>query len=189
MPRPFSSDTSSSLFSSTTSSSLFSSITSSSSRETKSSRFWSIHQLWTINIFFMASIQLPFFLLLYILLSFLITNQNPKNAQTSIHGDETKWEVNCHLRLRRQSHVLKRCLTGSPWISVAVSAHPFLGGLEPSEEDAYWPRDVDHRRTGTVIFPIIYLKTFLPNYLCCVYVFLRREQLFKDFSVTRHMFF
>ena len=99
-----------------------------------------------------------------------------------MHGDETEWEVNCRLWLRRQSHVLQRCLTGSPRISVAISAHPFLGGLEPTKEDAYWPRDVDHRRTGPVIFPIIYLKTFLPNYLCCVYVFLRGEQLFKDLS-------
>ena len=149
------------LFSSATSSSLFSSTTSSSPGETNSSQFWSIHQYSTINFFFIASFQLPFFLLLYILLSFLFTNQNLKNTQTSIHGDETKWEVNCLLRLRRQIHVLQRCLTGSPRIPVAVSAHPFMGGLEPNKEDAYWPRDAAHRRTGTVIFLILYLKTFL----------------------------
>ena len=97
----------------------------------------------------MVSLHLPLFLLLHILLSFLCKNQNPKN-ETSIYGDETKWKVNCLLRFRRHRHVLQRCLSGSPQISVAVSAPPFLGGLEPNKEDAYWPRDAAHRRTGTV---------------------------------------
>ncbi|WZZ61559.1 hypothetical protein YC2023_061666 [Brassica napus] len=94
----------------------------------------------------MVSLHLPLFLLLYILLSFLCKNQTPKNTQTSIYGDDTKWEVNCLLRIRRQSHVLQRYL--SPRISVAVSAPPFLGGLEPNKEDVYWPRDAAHQRTG-----------------------------------------
>ncbi|KAG5415140.1 hypothetical protein IGI04_002707 [Brassica rapa subsp. trilocularis] len=41
----------------------------------------------------------------------------------------------------------------SRWVttsSVAISAHPFLGGLEPAKEDAYWHGDATHRRTGTV---------------------------------------
>ncbi|KAH0880520.1 hypothetical protein HID58_067914, partial [Brassica napus] len=43
------------------------------------------------------------------------------------------------------------CLTGSPRSSVAISAHPFLGGLEPTKEDAYRPGDTAHRRTVTRI--------------------------------------
>ena len=99
----------------------------------------------------MVSFHLPLFLFLYIMLVFPCTNQNPRTTQTSIHGDETKWKVNCLLRLRRKNHVLQRCLVGSPRSSVAISAHPFLGGLEPTKEDTYWPGDSAHRRTGTVI--------------------------------------
>ena len=100
---------------------------------------------FAINLFLMVSLHLPPFLLLYILFSPSCSNQNPRN---SIDGDETAWEVYCLLRLRRKSPLPQRSLARFPRSSVAVSAHPFLGGLEPAEEDAYWHGDATHRRTG-----------------------------------------
>ena len=106
-------------------------------------RFFTIN--FAINLFLMVLFHLPPFLLLYILFSPSCSNQNPRN---SIDGDETAWEVYCLLRLRRKSPLPQRSLARSPRSSVAVSAHPFLGGLEPAKEDAYWHGDATHRRTG-----------------------------------------
>ncbi|KAG5374713.1 hypothetical protein IGI04_039309 [Brassica rapa subsp. trilocularis] len=49
--------------------------------------------------------------------------------------------------------------------SVALPTNPFLGGSEPDQEDAYWPRNAPHRR-GTVIqgfIPPGRIKKYLPD--------------------------
>lgn len=103
----------------------------------------------SINCFFMISFQFTLFLHLYILTFFLEFKSNPRTSLTSIDGDKTEWEIPYHQRLWWKSHVLPRCHTWSPRNSVAFPFGPFLGGLEPSEEDTYWPWDASHRRTGT----------------------------------------
>ena len=99
---------------------------------------------FAFNSNFMVSFHLPPLLFLYIMVFLPIADQNFRN---SIDGDETTWEVHC-LRLRWESCVLQRSLPGSPRSGVAVSAHPFLGGLEPTEEDAHRHGDATHRREG-----------------------------------------
>ncbi|CDY51330.1 BnaCnng20670D [Brassica napus] len=48
--------------------------------------------------------------------------------------------------------------------SVAISAHPFLGGLEPTKEDAYRHGDATHRREGNY-YPRIHSPGRIGKYL------------------------
>lgn len=125
----------------------------------------------------MISFHLPLFILLYILIFLFHINQNPRTTQNSIHGDETKWEVACLLRLGWTIHVLQGCLSRSPWSSATLPTHPFLGGSEPDQEDADWPRIAPHRRTGESILQKIVL---IPWYLC----FLRILNVCLNFSIA-----
>ena len=103
----------------------------------------------SINFFFMISFLFTLFLLLYILIFSPECKSNPRTSLTSIHGDETEWKIPYHVRLWWKSHVLPRCLTGSPRNPAAFLLDSLLGGLEPSKEDTYWPWDASNRRTGT----------------------------------------
>ena len=105
------------------------------------------------------------------------SNQNPKTTPRLDHGDETKWEVSCLLRIWWESYVLQRCLSRAACNSVALPTHPFLGGSEPDQEDADWPRIAPHRRTGESILQKIVL---IPWYLC----FLRILNVCLNFSIA-----
>ena len=107
----------------------------------------------SINFFFMISFPFTFFLLLYILFFSLECKPNPRISLTSIYGDETEWKIPCYLRSRWKNHALPRCHTGSPRNPAAFPFDLFLGGLEPSKEDAYWPWDASNRRAGIWFHP------------------------------------
>ena len=132
-------------------------ITSSSPIEEKRSRE-SIDPLRRNRYFrFNQSITPLWFRFTFLFSSFFIywssfqSNQNPKTTPSLDHGDETKWEVYCLLRLWWESYVLQRCLSRAACNSVALPTHPFLGRSEPDQEDTDWPRNAPHRRTGKSI--------------------------------------
>ena len=138
-------------------------------RINRSNSTQSILSFRSINTSLMISFHLPLFLLLYMMIALLRTKKTLEPLKSQ--ADEMKWEVSCLFRLWRKSHVLQRCLSKSPWNSVTLPTHQFLGGSEPDKEDTYWPENAPHWRTGTSILQKV-VSTISPKNITLFFIFL-----------------